>query len=107
MHQDTVINSNIRRKIISTVCFTYNSVCMDLLAVSASASCFARPPLDTTPRFRFSCASERDSDTPRHTRPKSLSDNWQPRTDNSLTLFSFRLSQMSRISAPDSASPVI
>lgn len=80
---------------------------MDLLAVSASASCFARPPLDTTPRFRLSCASERDSDTPRHTRPKSRSDSWQPRTDNSLTLFSFRLSQMSRISAPDSVSPVI
>ncbi len=63
--------------------------------------------VDTTPRFRLSCARDCDSATPRHTRPKSRSDSWQPRTDSSRTLFSFRLSHMSLISAQDSASPVI
>lgn len=77
------------------------------LVFRASASCLTRLMLETMPRLRLSCARERDSATPRQTCPKSRSESWQPRSDSSRTEFSRRLSQMSRISAPDSVSPEI
>lgn len=85
----------------------YKRVCRDRLVFRASARCRVRLMLETTPRFRLSWASERDSATPRQTCPKSRSESWQPRTDSSRTLSSFRLSQMSWTSAADSSSPVI
>lgn len=99
--------NNWRQLIIFEANVTHNSVWIDLLVLRASANCFVRVMLDTTPRFRLSCARECDSATPRHTRPKSRSENWQPLTDNSRTVFSFRLSQMSFTSAPERVSPVI
>lgn len=86
---------------------TYNRVCRERLFFSASANCRVRLMLQTTPRFRLSWASDRDSETLRQMRAKSRSDSWQPRTDSSRTLSSFRLSQMSWTSAAESSSPVI
>lgn len=85
----------------------YKRVCRDRFVFRASARYRVRLMLETTPRFRLSWASERDSATPRQTCPKSRSESWQPRTDSSRTLSSFRLSQMSWTSAADSSSPVI
>ncbi len=100
-------NSGVPRLLKNPPRSTHKRVWTDLLAFRASASCLVRPMVDTTPRLRLSCARECDSAMARHTRPKSRSDSWQPRTDSSRTLFSFRLSHMSLISAPDSASPDI